>query len=210
MLEFRNLVDNQPQLIFSATARERSDFVGPDEQMVSLVFEIPMGGNLRGFDRKHRSNSCRNWESESCLESFRDYVAAQSQLSTLAPRFALSIEYGKIDDYNFSLNDPMVSVSQKGSRKLIASATYGMRFKGDGATKDTRLDIAIKFEDLSDDPMRNDRTVASATWTKQFFGMSIPVSLIYSNKPEFIDQQMPGQRLSANIGLKYEFRQHEK
>ena len=210
VLDFRDLVDNQPQLMFNITTRERDELVGPDEQMASLTFEFPLGANLWNFNRKHGSGSCNNWRSETCLEAFGKYIGSQSRISMMAPRFSLSVEYVNIDDYNVNLTDPMVMFSQSGTRKLVASAAFGMRFNGEGAMKDTRFDLAIKHEDLSDDPMRNNRTVASATWTKQFTGMSLPVTLIYSNQSEFIDQQNLGERFSANVGLKYEFRQHEQ
>jgi hypothetical protein len=210
VLEFRKLVDNQPQLTFSFTARERDDLVGPDEQMASLAFEFPLGANLWGFSRKYGSSDCKNgWDSQDCLRRYREYIENQSQISKLAPRLSVSVDWSRIDDYSVNLSDPIVSYSQEGSDKIVASLGFGMRFDGEGATRDTRFDMAFKYEDLSDDPTRNSRSVGSATWTKQFRGLSIPVTLVYSNKPEFLDQQATGERLSANIGIKYELRQYE-
>ncbi len=210
VLDFRQLVDNQPQLTFSYTARERDDLIGPDEQMATVTFEFPLGANLWSFSRKYASECGANWNNTQCLERFRDYVGKQSEISKLAPRLSLSVDWGKIDDYNVTIPDPMVSYSQAGSDKIVVALAFGLRFNGDGAMRDTRFDLAYKYEDLSDDPMRNSRSVASATWTKQFRGLSVPITLIYSNKPEFLDQQALGERLSANIGIKYEFRQYKQ
>jgi len=210
LLEFRDLIDNQPQLMFSATTRQRDDLIGPDETTASFTFEFPFGANLTGFAREFGANRCSEWGSSDCLEAFRDYVANQSEMSALSPRFSVSIEYVDVDDYRVSLADPVVTFAQTGARKLVASAGMGLRFRGDGFAADTRFDFALKREDVSDDPTRNNRTVATATWTKQFAGMSIPVTLIYSNKPEFLDQQALGERFSVNVGLKYEIRQPER
>lgn len=211
VLDFRSLIDNQPQLVFSASIRERDELIGPDETRASVIFEYPLGGNLWGFARSDESSGCGDdWNSTGCLDEFREYLDNQSRIAEMAPRLSISIDYTEIDDYSISLSDPMVSFSQAGSRKLIGTLGFGMRFNGEGVTSDSRFDLALKYEDLSDDPARNSRTVASATWTKQFRGLSIPVSLVYSNKPEFLDQQSLGERLSAHIGLKYEFRQLEE
>jgi len=212
VLKFRDLIDSQPQLLFNATVRERDIAIGPDEFSLSAVFEFPLGGNLWGFSRKfdETGKACDVWASNDCLEAYRDYVGNQSTISQMSPRFSLSIEYVDIDDYNAVFEDPMVSLSKAGSEKLIATAGFGLRFNREDIKNGSRLDFSIKYEDVSDDPLRNDRVVGSATWTKQFGDISVPISLVYSNKSEFINQENIDEKLSAHIGMKYEFKQKQQ
>ena len=51
-----NLVNNQPQFIFSAKARLKDEVVGPDEYSAKLIYEFG-GVNVNTYTR-YRKNEC--------------------------------------------------------------------------------------------------------------------------------------------------------
>jgi len=58
-------------------------------------------------------------------------------------------------------------------------------------------------EDISNDPMRQDRWVSTLTLSQRVSEeSSLAVSLVYANKPEF--RGMVDKELSARAGLKFE------
>ena len=73
-----------------------------------------------------------------------------------------------------------------------------------------RFHLSWEYIDVSDDPMRQDRMVAIATyeipvpegtWVPWPAGTSIPLSLSYANHSEFLGE--PDEQLSAHFGISY-------
>ena len=219
VLDFHKLVDNQPQLFFGGSIKQRKEVVGPDEASFVVRFEYPVGGNLNGLLRGMKNPDgtpcaiggvAQFKDAGACLNSYASYISRLNQIQASAPRLAFSLEYVDVDAYGVSFAEPIpVSFDRDGSSKFISAASFGMRFQNDGVLDNSRLDISFRYEDVSDDPDRNDRSILSATWTKKTGTISIPLSLVYSNSPEFIDQEGLDDRLAANIGLRYEFNRTE-
>ncbi|MCZ6710769.1 MAG: hypothetical protein O7B25_10425 [Gammaproteobacteria bacterium] len=220
VLEFHKLVDNQPKLFFGATAKRSKQVVGPDELSALIKFEFPVGGNVNGLIKKMKNRDgtpCVTGQiaqfknPDLCLNAYSTYITNLTQIQASAPRFAFSLEYVDIDDYEISISDPSPMTFQRdGTRKLIAAASLGMRFQNsEGILENSRFDFSLRYEDVDDDPDRNDRSIASATWTKKIGTISIPLTLVYSNRPEFLDEQGLDERFAATIGLRYELNRNE-
>jgi hypothetical protein len=204
ILDFYKLVDNQPQLMLNYSTTERNALVGPDEESLSLVFEFPLGANLFSLNRSN--GSCKSsWRSDGCLQAYSRYISTLTTGAQNAPRISLKYEYKDIDTYNLTLDGGLGGLNKAGSTSKIVTAGYGVRLD----EKNSRLDIAYKDEDVSDDAARNDRKTASITYSFQAGDLTIPISLIYSNKPEYLLQQDLDHNLSATVGIKYEFKKQQ-
>jgi hypothetical protein len=63
-----------------------------------------------------------------------------------------------------------------------------------------RLDLVANYEDVSDDPMRQNRGVATLTVTRRFGSMAVPFGIVYATRGEFLGEV--DKQLSAHVGLK--------
>ena len=62
--------------------------------------------------------------------------------------------------------------------------------------------MSVKFEDVSDDPMRQDRLVAALTVTKKFGDITLPFGLVYANHTEFVtevDEEISAGRVHRSL-----------
>lgn len=65
-----------------------------------------------------------------------------------------------------------------------------------------RFDLEAKHEDVSGDPMKNDRTIAAATLTQNLIdGNVLSFGVVFASKPEYLGEV--DKELSARVGLKY-------
>ncbi len=131
-----------------------------------------------------------------------------------AGRFSFSLEYMEADEEKLDLS--MVTVPEGETvtgdlanilvpefEKLIVSAGYSRNFAAASTSQQPfRLDFVAKYEDVSNDPMRNDRLVATLTVTSKFGGLSLPFGLVYANHSEFLTDV--DEELSAHLGLKFD------
>lgn len=89
-----------------------------------------------------------------------------------------------------------------GAKKLIISAGWSRLIPADSSgTQPMRVDFVAKYENVSDDPTRRDRGVATLTITRQFGNLTIPFGIVYANHPEFLGPV--DKELSAHVGLKF-------
>jgi hypothetical protein len=200
--ELDDLINNQPQVLASATYRRRADLVGPDDLAAKFSYEIGFA-NVNGL-RRH----CGGRESEvdgDCLKSYLDKFGSTLESS---PRLAITAEYSQSDAYDFALPADALSPTpfafhldriSKGVGKLV----YGRYLRADASgVQTTRIDVEASYEIASGDPARNDRFLATATFTQKLAGdMSASLTAVYSNRPEFRGEV--DKELSARFGLKY-------
>lgn len=212
---FVDLVNNQPQLLFSAEVHKRDELVGPSEKSVKFTYEFGLA-NVNDFDDEN-GNICDLLDSasatidlaaaQSCLNAFSSYAGKNEASLKHADRFSVELAYSEVDDYDYASVADGVSLARDGTHHLDLSVGYGRTFQTIGADRDSRFDFVLKYEDYSDDVDHKDRMVATATFTTKLNGFSIPLSLVYANHEKFLPES--DEQLSAHIGFKYELDQKE-
>ena len=92
------------------------------------------------------------------------------------------------------------------SSALIAWVAIGRQFqllpKND--LPQGKRDFGLSYDDVDDDPARQDRAIGNITFTQQLAkATQFTIGLIWANKPEYrgdVDEE-----LSARVGLNYKF-----
>lgn len=194
-----SLIDNQPQLAATGTYRDLGSFGGPDETGIS--FELQYG--LMNLNKLRRVCG----ESPDCvLRALSGF--AQHGVST--DKFVLTASYKQLGDYTL---DQLVidgapvpgftPVHAKKSTELKARLQWGMLLGAQVAGRNARFDLSADGIQTRDDAIRTkNRWVGSATLTIPVGdNMSMPVSLNYANRPEFLTGQT--KQLGIHLGLTY-------
>lgn len=212
--QFAELVNNQPQLLFSAEVHQRDEFVGPGEKAFKLTYEFGFV-SVNDFKAK-KGNVCDLLDSmqsielskaKPCLDAYSDYVSGHAQQLKNADRFSVELSYSEVDDYDFASVSDGVALARAGTHHLDLSAGYGRTFQTTGGDRDSRFDFVLEYEDYSDDVDHKDRMVATATFTTRLNGFSIPFSLVYANHEKFLPES--DEQLSAHLGFKYDLEEKE-
>jgi len=206
---FPDLLNNQPQLSISSFFRSRDDLAGPDIWGVEGSWEFGWA-NLNGLRRYARAQ--RGEDAEPSLSDLRSFVGTEVSPGTLktAPRFAVQVKYQETDPYDISLEDGAVTLDLDRATSWFGSLATGgyLRIAEDG-TQTGRWDLEAEYEDVSDDPNRDDRLVATLTLTQKLAdGTDGHVSLVWASKPEYLGEV--DEELSARVGLKYGIDRKEK
>lgn len=216
---FSNLLNNQPQLTFTARYRDREEAVGPSQTALTVTYEKGLF-NLNSLNRYLRQQGelagCRDMakgdrgKSEACLNAVAAYGKRVLPYLDDANRFTFTASYNETDAYNVFLpasDDPVysaVSVNQKKVEKLIASLAYGRVLTNDGQGHPvSRFDLEAKYEDIMDrETLIDDRLIVTAIYTRELSDQfSLPLSLVWANKDEFLPDV--DEKISANFGLRF-------
>lgn len=104
------------------------------------------------------------------------------------------------------------------SETLTGSATYGLYLPklrlpnllwyftpsaGSQPTGFSRFDLQAKYDDVSGDPMKQSRFVATATLSQKMSNnTTLSLSAVYANKPEYLGEV--DEEVSAHFGFKWE------
>jgi hypothetical protein len=191
-----DLIDNQPQLFISVQANSPDELVGPSTISAKITWEKGWV-NINGLRTK-----CGDEPSLACLGTYLDEGTNRAALER-GDRIALSLEYKKIDDYNVTLPDDGITINAPHDSSIVGSFTYARYLKTAKPTLGKpRVDVAIQYENVDNATLRQDRFVATATFSQKLGDSSIlSFGVVYANKPEFrgeVDKQ-----ISARLGINY-------
>jgi hypothetical protein len=198
---FADLVNNQPQLHVTASQRQRDELVGPDETTFRITYEHGFV-NVNSFDRECGSESSAA-NRKAYLTCFSKYVKGNKSSLEAGDRLSATLEYTRIGKYDANFASDGVVFSQEAQHKIVAGIGYGRYLQFD-ATGDGigRLDASANYENFGDDPNRNNRTVASVSYSLRVEkGFTLVIGLSYANRPEFLSST--DKELSAHLGLNY-------
>ena len=196
--ELDDLVNNQPQILASATYRQRDDLIGPDEWTAKFSYEMGFA-NINGLKRYCKDKGKSEPDSD-CLEGFLTEVGKTTEF---APRLKIEGEYGETDQYFYGLPADNFSYSLDRIQKTVIKGSLGgyMHSNAQG-NQTTRVDLEGLFEDTTGDEKRNNRFVATLTFSQKMTGdMSAAFSVVYANKPEYLGEV--DEELGARVGLRY-------
>jgi hypothetical protein len=197
-----DLINNQPQLSFTAEYHSRDESVGPDEFKAAISYEKGFS-NVSTYYGYERSRSCSPSERLLCLA---DYLSNESVIANLkeSRRLTFKAEYSRLKRLTLSLpGTTPFTFSTEPVKRFSLSGGLG-RYLGrevQGRTR-ARADVAVSYEDFSDDPSRQDRGLATATLTYPVAeGFFLSVGAVYATKPEFRGDV--NKELSARAGIVY-------
>lgn len=203
------LINNQPQAYVSGTYHFRNELVGPDEWSVKATFEVAPK-SLNRFLRSNDdvcspANVKETAKAEKCVKRLEAFAAVDdpSNPPDANDRLSFSLEYKKakretVDLSDFAIPSP---VSREGTHSLVISLIYGHPLTG-ATLKNTRVDVALNYENISNDPKRKDRFVASLTFSQKLSDtMTLPLSLTYANHTAYLPQT--DRHLGVHFGLSY-------
>ena len=205
------LINNQPQAYVSGTYHYRNPLVGPDEWTVKATFELaPKSLNrfLRGSadvcgDPTVKGDPIK--DADACATRLVSFAAVDdpAKQPNATDRLSFSIEYKHAKGESVDLSDFMIAtpVDRHATHSLVYSLTYGHPLTGT-VLKDARVDVAVNYQDISNDPKKKDRFVASLTFSQKISDtMTLPLSLTYANHTEYLPQT--DRRLGVHFGISY-------
>ncbi|MEA2563551.1 MAG: hypothetical protein QOH06_5055 [Acidobacteriota bacterium] len=217
--QIATLIDNQPQFALTGTMRERGRLGGADEE--ALTLEVQVG-------RINVNSVFQDCEGNAACVAERLRGFQESNGATLATdKFVLSASYKRRDRYNLTstqLNLPADLVTFAGldlpnNNELKVRLQWGRQIKGnlgglsrlfdnspenaEVTPKNARWDLSLNgIRNSSGSVLTENRWVATWTLTMPFGEqMSLPFTVTYANKPEFLGEQR--RRYSAHLGITY-------
>jgi hypothetical protein len=208
LLHFADLLDNQPQLYFSAQKRFRAALVGGDETSFKLTYSWALTNfNHAMSDACHVGLDTLNPSAEilnDCVDQYSEFV--RSNLATIkdGTKFSFSAEYLNLAKDEIDLPaQGLTGITLNGAKKVVVSAGWSRLFSaGQAGGQPMRMDLVAKYENVTDDPERRDRGVATLTITRKFGNLTVPLGIVYANHGEFLGQV--DRQLSAHLGLKFD------
>ena len=188
-----DLVGNQPQMSFTATYRSRDEAAGPSEFNAAFSYEEGL----------KNVNDLRNHCGTIDIGCLADFLGTDVEKIRGARRVRFDVEYTKISRLNFVLPEPGFTYVAEASERLAATLTYGGYIGRElSSHRRTRFDLSATYEDFSDDPLRQNRGLASATLSYPLMpGFFLSLGAVYATKPEFrgdVDEE-----ISARAGFTY-------
>jgi hypothetical protein len=203
------LVEQQPQLLFTLSHDFRDEIVGPESTSATVTWELN-GRNFGAFLR-NQGRSCASTEVatgtspqyDSCVSALQSYLAGDAIQNQW--RFKLEASFKRIDsvDYSFPVDGVDLSMPKHDRWEVAVAAGRPLSNDKNGG----RLDFELAFDsNLDDDTTNEERVTAALTYTRRVGDMDMPFSIVYANKDEFLGEV--DHQLSMNLGLK--FRQPKK
>ena len=195
------LLSNNPQWSVVANYRSRKELAGPDEWNLTLKYEI-------GWPSLKQAKKELGCADDACVAGkFSTFLLkpGTKRSRNFSPRFSFDFSYVERARYDYLLPESMFSFSKDSASSLIGNVAYGMYLSGTPAdAQRIRMDIAVSYEDVSDDPDKNDRGVANVTFTYPVGGGTfLSIGAVYATKPEY--RGAVDKELSARAGLLYKF-----
>ncbi len=211
-----DLIANQPQLYLKVDYRQREDTTGPEELSGKFVYEMGMSGNVNDFISwaKNHPNQCTatasGYPDYACMVK---YLNQKPKAADNGNRLAVSVEYASADAIDFQLPEDDFTFKVDETEKWIGALSYGRYFPkfsflslagedGSGVEDGTRFELEASYEDVSGDPMRQSRFLATATFSQVMAKKTLfSISLVYANKPEYLGEV--DEEVSARFGIKW-------
>jgi hypothetical protein len=208
------VINNQPQAYAGGTYHYRNALAGPDEMSVKGTFELsPKSLNrfLKSNDsvcdpaKNTTSGKVNAASAARCVSRLVAFSDAASQANA-GDRLAFSIEYKRasaesVNLSKFKVVPPNTPVVRPETKSFIYSLTYGHPLTG-AKIKDARFDLAINYWNISNDPTKKDRFVASLTFSQKVSEtMTLPLSITYANHTQYVPQT--DRRVGINFGVSY-------
>ena len=206
---FGQLVNNQPQLIVTASYSQRDDLFGPNLTTARVSYERGLGNNINAALSSYDPRTCAVPPIECLYNAYKTFATTAAKQNRIknGDRLSFYAEVVHNAAYNFTRADPALAHAiDKGNSVSVGVDLGRLLGVDDSGTAGGRFDLSVRGEWPADDPKNpanatQNRVVASATITKKMGEISIPFGLIYASNPKFLTGFDHG--LTANVGLKF-------
>ncbi len=212
---FGELVANQPQLHVSLTATEREPLVGADTTSGKLTYEWARVNLAHAMSEDCHRRLEQDGDAEpdaafvaACASEYTSYVNAHDAEIAEGERISLTLEYESVDSLVVPLSTLLPDAGVEdfhspSSKTRIAKLGWSRNFGGLQG-QPTRFDLVAGYEDVTDDPARRDRMVATATMNLKFGQIDVPFGIVYANHGKYLGEV--DEQLSAHLGLKFDLK----
>lgn len=212
---FGELVANQPQLHISLTATEREPLVGADTMSGKLTYEWARVNLAHAMSEDCHRQLEQGGDPgpdatfvEACAREYTSYVTAHAAEIAKGERISLTLEYESVDSLLVPLSTLLPDASVEdfrspSSKTRIAKLGWSRNFGGLQG-QPTRFDLVASYEDVTDDPARRDRLVATATMNLKFGEIDVPFGIVYANHGKYLGEV--DEQFSAHLGLKFDLK----
>lgn len=198
------LINNQPQPFASVIYHNRNALVGQDEFSVKGTFELSPK-SLNRFLDANKDVCGATINATDCGDRLIAFAAADdpSKQPDASDRLSFSIEYKQAKHESvalslYSVTDPLV---RTGTHSVVYSLTYGHPLSG-ATLRDARYDVAVNYDNVSNDATKKDRFVATVTLSQKLSEkMTLPLTLTYANHTNYLPQT--DRRLGIHFGISY-------
>jgi hypothetical protein len=208
------MLNNQPQAYGSVVYRNRDQLAGPKEISAKFTYEAA-GNSLNRFFRANadrcgaaasiRAQNGAAADSTTCVGKLVDFAArlGNDMQAGASNRLALSVEYKQMETNRFTIIDPVTAdVDTPSVRSLVYTIAYGIPLATTMPGREGRFDLAVNYDDVSNDATRKDRLVGSVTYSQKLSDtLVLPLSLVYANHADYLPAT--GKRLGVHFGLNY-------
>lgn len=201
--EFFNLADlieGEPRWSADGSYRRRADAAGPDEGSLSLRYDL-------GHVSYHAFKSWAQGAGKPLDgASVQEYLKA-TRGSQAVPKISFSLDYSEVSSLKVPLTG-MDPFRQPDSHKISGVVRAGWYLLGG---RNSRLELDATYDDVTDDPARQDRFVSTLSWVEKLNpelaqivgGTNLVVTLVYADKPEFRGEV--DKDLGLRFGVKWSF-----
>ena len=196
------VLNNQPQAFVTAAYHYRNSLIGQDEISAKATYEMSPQSLNRFLARN--GDTCEK-SAATCADRLIAFAGAQDPATQpdTSDRLSFAIEYKQarrdtVDLSQYSVTTPIVRPS---THSVISTLTWGRPLTGT-KLRDVRVDVAASYENISNDPTKKDRLVASLTLSQKISDtMTLPLSLTYANHTQYVPQT--DKRLGIHFGISY-------
>jgi hypothetical protein len=200
-----DLVEQQPQLLFSLSRDIRDSVTGPEKTSATLSWEFT-SVNLSSF-LGGPGAICRK---ETVVAGGDDYVKCADALSkylgdnavnlTTQARWKLSASYQRVKAIDYRFPDDNVTLGLPKTDRIEVSAAWGRPLQ---AAKDAdRVDVEVDYDsNIKNDTSNKERVKATVTYTRRIGDMDVPFAIVYANKNEFLGKV--DHQISLHLGVKF-------
>jgi hypothetical protein len=192
-----DLLSNQPQVNLTGQYHARQNEIGPREFKASLRFEYsPVNLNaVRDFCHRHGAAVLK----PDCVTAYLSQDAIQRSLDR-SDRLWATVDLSRTARYDFALASDSARVTKPASVALEPAAGFGSYLGF--ADQKAKFDVELRYRYSSNQSVRENRVVGTATLTQKISDQSSSVfTLKWANKPEFLGEV--DKKLRANFGLSY-------
>lgn len=200
------LIDQQPQLLFTLGHDIRDDIVGPEKTSATVTLE-KTAVNLGHFLRTSGA-ACLNGDEvrrggpayTACANALDGYFAGPAKNLSTQMRWKLAASYHRVKKWSYSYPNDSVSLNLPETDRW--EVAFGLGRPLLGRQNGDRIDVEVAYDsNIDDDTSNKERVKATLTYTRRVGDMDIPFSLVYANRNEFLGEV--DQQISLHLGLKF-------
>lgn len=200
-----DLVNQQPQLLFSLSHDIRDELVGPEKTSATATFEFTnanLGSFLRGNGARCKQKTVAEGTADynGCVAALQNYLGDDAQNLTTQPRWKVSAAYQRVKAVTYAFPNDGVELTLPNTDRLEVTVALGRPLQQ--AKNADRIDFEVSYDsNIDNDASDKERIKAALTYTRRVGDMDVPFAIVYANKSEFLGDV--DQQISLHLGVKF-------